>query len=386
MEVCVAFDGRFGNCEGKPSSHHLTYDTFSKRYLDVFTHVKIVGRYYKNDLSKGGAVEGEGVVFDPIPGYVGPREFLKNLPVILYRLWRISGENKAFILRTPGTIPFILSFFLLIRMRRFSVEVVADPYDQLSSKSNSSSMAPIFRYLYTHMLKWQCQSAYSSAYVTNSALQKRYVPGNSATFSYTSLNLSSDWFSTECKSLESDDHIISTIGMMNQSYKGIDALLKSFSLVLKDNNNIRLKIAGDGELKGSYISLAIKLGISEKVEFVGRLEGREEVKTFLDTSSLFVLASRQEGLPRVVIEAMARALPCIATNVGGIPELISESLIVEVDDIEALSRKIISILKPGGNYSFHSSLNLEKARNYSYDNVQKARVLHYEYIAKRNLK
>ena len=62
--------------------------------------------------------------------------------------------------------------------------------------------------------------------------------------------------------------------------------------------------------------------LRDRVRFRGQLTTPVDVRAELDRADLFVLPSRQEGLPRAMIEAMARALPCIGSSVGGIPELL----------------------------------------------------------------
>jgi len=82
---------------------------------------------------------------------------------------------------------------------------------------------------------------------------------------------------------------------------------------------------------------------------------------------MFVLPSRVEGLPRAMIEAMARALPCIGSSVGGIPELLAPEDIVPPGDIKALADKIREVLSTPGRLEKMSARNLEHARQYSED-------------------
>ena len=86
--------------------------------------------------------------------------------------------------------------------------------------------------------------------------------------------------------------------------------------------------------------LARDLGLQDQAEFCGNLPAGAAVVRKLDESDLFVLPSRQEGMPRAAIEAMARALPCICRRVGGIPELIGTGELVPADDVAALSVKL----------------------------------------------
>jgi glycosyltransferase involved in cell wall biosynthesis len=81
-------------------------------------------------------------------------------------------------------------------------------------------------------------------------------------------------------------------------------------------------------------------------------------------ADLFVLPSRTEGLPRAMLEAMARALPCIGSTAGGIPELLPAEDMVPPGDALSLALKIRSVLTDPVRLMSMSSRNLEKAKGY----------------------
>src|SRR5439155_26719861 len=97
--------------------------------------------------------------------------------------------------------------------------------------------------------------------------------------------------------------------------------------------DVTLDIVGDGRFRPELDRLAAELGIREQVCFRGQLPAGEPVRARLDAADLFVLPSRSEGLPRAMVEAMARALPCIGSNVGGILELLAPEDLAPAGDI-----------------------------------------------------
>lgn len=118
-------------------------------------------------------------------------------------------------------------------------------------------------------------------------------------------------------------------------------LLKSFALVLKQMPNARLKIAGDGELKNELIDLSKELGIQDSVEFLGNIK---EIEIELAKSDIFVLSSDYEGLPLAVLEAMASGLPIISTNVGGVPDIVTDNgILVETHNEFQLAEAMIEL-------------------------------------------
>ena len=105
----------------------------------------------------------------------------------------------------------------------------------------------------------------------------------------------------------------------------------------------------------------------------------------LDSADLFVLCSRQEGLPRVLIEAMARSLICVATDVGGVDELLAREFILPRDDIDALINRVTLVAKMTQSERLvESKRNLEIARNYHDQKLQTRRDMMYQAVLEAN--
>lgn len=135
--------------------------------------------------------------------------------------------------------------------------------------------------------------------------------------------------------------------------KGVHILLESFAKVNKIFPEIELVIAGDGPLREKLKNLAKELGIENKVIFKGHLKSNELEKEYKE-ASVFVLPSIHdikgdtETLGVVLIEAMEYGVPVIATNVGGIPDIVKDGyngLLVPEKDPEALAQAIIKLIK-----------------------------------------
>lgn len=128
--------------------------------------------------------------------------------------------------------------------------------------------------------------------------------------------------------------------------KGVDILLKAVK-VLKDKygKNLKIAIVGDGPLKENLNNLAGELGVIKEVKFLGV---RKDIGKLMESSNIFILPSRWEGLPMVVLEAMSRGMSIIATVVGGIPEVIEdgkEGLLIVSGDAESLARTMNKLLE-----------------------------------------
>nr|WP_322867286.1 glycosyltransferase family 4 protein [Aquicoccus sp. G2-2]MEA1114615.1 glycosyltransferase family 4 protein [Aquicoccus sp. G2-2] len=127
-------------------------------------------------------------------------------------------------------------------------------------------------------------------------------------------------------------------------FKGIDTLISAMASVRETHPKAHLIIVGDGELRGALSNQAEALGLTDAITFAGE---RDDVPALLKYSDLFVLPSVSEGLPISLLEAMAASLPIVATRVGGIPELVSESetgQLVNSGDQQALASAISDYL------------------------------------------
>ncbi|MGO3127132.1 MAG: glycosyltransferase [Luteimonas sp.] len=285
----------------------------------------------------------------------------------------------------PTTVPSLYSIILYARRIPFAVEVAADPYDGYSAESlGNHPLSPFFQWAFTRLMRWQCRSAVAVAYVTRSALQKRY-PARSAqaSFSFTSIDLIPRAFASQPRvyNHKGDSAFkLVIIGNMQKTLKGHDILLKSLAKLREEGRNVFLTIIGYGENLEFYKSMASSLGLTESVNFTGKLENGDPIRDVLDKSDLFVLPSRQEGLPRALLEAMARGLPAVASRVGGTPELLEDYALVEANDTNGLTERIRYFMDCPERMSKESIRNLGVARTYSSDKVKAQRDLFFDYV------
>lgn len=123
--------------------------------------------------------------------------------------------------------------------------------------------------------------------------------------------------------LHHTDFVFGSIGRM-VSVKGYIYLIKAFEKLCQDENNqnIKLVLIGTGKLKDELQNYCISANMQNQVIFPGEIV---DAKLLIPAFDVFVLSSLSEGLPLVLLEAMAAKTPIIATNVGGVPSVIKET-------------------------------------------------------------
>ncbi len=139
-----------------------------------------------------------------------------------------------------------------------------------------------------------------------------------------------------------DQVLCLTIGRLSDD-KGIDALLDSVPAVARQCSTVRWAIAGRGPLEASLKAQCTRLGLDDRVQFLGY---REDVPRLFAAADILVVASTSEGCPIAILEAMAAGCPVVCTRVGGSPEIVVQGrtgLIVEPRRPDELSDAVLRL-------------------------------------------
>ena len=154
--------------------------------------------------------------------------------------------------------------------------------------------------------------------------------------------------------------VVGTVARLHP-LKGHQALLRAAAIIHGTHPDVRFLIVGDGPARANLERLAQELGIADVVVFAGESGNVPELLALMRVS---VLASLTESLPNAVLEAMACALPVVATNVGGVPELVSEDetgYLVPTENPDALADRILKIVDNPGLASEMGALARKRA-------------------------
>ncbi|KAA3598719.1 MAG: glycosyltransferase family 1 protein [Calditrichaeota bacterium] len=139
------------------------------------------------------------------------------------------------------------------------------------------------------------------------------------------------------------EFLVGFVGRLTE-IKGCDIFLKGAKQVSEKADNVKFMVVGDGELREQVHTLAKNLGISDKVIFTGM---RNDIPQIFKALDVFVLTSRNEGLGRVLVEAMVSGIPIVASEVGGVPEVVEygkSGLLFSSENISELSENILKLV------------------------------------------
>jgi glycosyltransferase involved in cell wall biosynthesis len=385
MRLCLTCEERFLRTpDGAYWSAGPSGYSFTKRYLGAFDEVKVIARAKDVPAAQEGwsRADGHGVSFAPLPYYLGPLQYLRRLRQAGQMARAALGDKDALVMRVGSQIACTMRDKLRAG-RPYGLEVIGDPLNVFAKGSTQHPLRPFWRWWFTRAQQDQCANASAVSYVTGGYLQRLY-PCRKDAFSTSFLNmeLGDDWFRKEPRSFAPwpKPFRIVTVGGLDQPYKGIDLLIQAVANCVTAGHDLELSIVGGGRLLDQLKAEAQAKGIGNRAVFHGSIGAGEPIKQELDRSHLFVLFSKTEGLPRAMIEAMGRALPCIGSDVGGIPELIDQSWIVRRGDVEMLTSKLKQVLSDASLLEAASANNLQRAKDYSEASLDQKRDEFLQYL------
>jgi len=382
MQVLIAVENHYEyGPDGRIYGEGPAKYSFWSSYLATFEEVVVLARVgaHWRAVREEERADGPSVSFCALPDYQGPWQYLWNRASLKARVREAVKQCNCFILRVPGLVGRLAWREIERQGKRYALEVVGDPWDAFGPSTWPSVFRPVFRRAATRDLKAMCLGAAAVHYVTQGALQKRYPPSERAFVACFSDALMESAFAspaTQTERFRRIDRIGAStcgeerfragfIGSLSQLYKGPDVLLRAAALCRDRGLKFETALVGDGRYAGELKALARQLGIEDRTQFLGQLPFGEAVYQFLDSVDLFVMPSRAEGLPRALLEAMARGCPCIGSDVGGIPELLPSDDLAPPGNSEKLAEKIMEVARNPERMKQMAERNLAKAKEFS---------------------
>lgn len=376
LKCLYVHDHTFKQKENDYYSEGKITDAVFARYVSSSDQITVYSRMEKTILpSTLTQITAKNVRFCPVQGLNFSRIFtkylLKNVKLGLTEI----RKADFIVIRLPSFLGLFILFLNLFFKKKVFIELVGDPKEALlTSQAHVNILFKTFVTLFAFFNAFFVKRADGVIYVTKSALQDRYPTSTLQSYaSNVEVNIQDKVLDLHIYQNKKPYFKIGMIGSFNNSYKGIDDAIRAVFLLRQKKVDIYLHILGSGKLKSNYLALAQKMNITDNIIFDGALSGGAEVNEWLDSLDLYIQPSRTEGLPRALIEAMARALPAVATNVGGIPELLSSDFLVQPNAPQELAEKIQLFVNSQQLCYEQAKLNYNKAKEYDAEVLRQRR-------------
>lgn len=332
-------------------------------YLTYFDYVTIVARAKKVSKVEEGMVlvNGENVDFYPLPYYIGVKQFVLKLPSLLPSLYKASSNNSYFLLRS-GNATNILFFILFASRKPFIREYPGNIEEGIIGfAGNRMSIRFLAKFL-NKLAKFQARSSKANSFVSEYCRELYGSNKPSVVFSsFKSSEISIEKFNYAIQ----DKVRLVSMGRL-EGEKGHINLLKA----INDLSNVHLHLIGDGSQRENLYNYALENNID--VTFHGTLTDRHQIFSIIHDSDIFVIPSFTEGMPRALLEAMTIGLPCIGSNVGGIPEVLEVDALYDSKDTKQLSERINSLIDSQHKRELMGTRNRDfVASNYSDEALSK---------------
>ncbi len=376
MDILLVADGHYYIDSNNQVYVESVFDySFYARYLEIFDNVNaIIRAEHVVEVNPNWKIaSGSNVNFLCVPPSRGVKSYIKNFIITRKLIKSYVKQFSIVVLRVPGTLSNMAFSLINRKKQKIALEVVVDPWEYFAKGTIKGISRPIVRFVWTIRLKYMCMRARGVSYVTEFYLQKRY-PCRSIKYlqnheyfdgHYSSVELIDDMFGTPRKCIRKESYTISHVANSFTSYgKGHIILMDAVKKVQDNGYDVNVIFVGDGPLKGEFIEYAESIGIMNQVSFIGRLPNGDAVREVIKQSDLFVFPTRAEGLPRVVLEAMAEGLPVISSPVCGIPEILEEEFLIKYSDYAGYADAIIRMIETPDLMSRCSYNNIQVALKY----------------------
>ena len=349
-----------------------------ERYLKVFDNVIVCTRCRPSPVENIKGIEkvtSDRVTFDKRIGmFLGPDAFFSK------HIRNILREN---IKNCDGVVIRLDSFLGLIAVRectklkkKYIVECVGCAWDSFWNHGLSGKILAPFLFA---QMKLAIKHAPYVVYVTKGFLQSRYpTNGKNTNISNVALpNINESVLIDRIKRIKSNidnyKHLM-TIANVGVRYKGFQFVIQALGIIKKKTGkcNYIYNIVGEGDQ--TYLKKeAEKANVVENVVFHGPVQHEQVFELLKNGVDIYIQPSLQEGLPRAMIEAMSCALPCIGSDVAGIPELAQPEYIFRRSG--NIPKQIAFLLESFTEEKMKNAAyyNFENARNYASDLLSKRR-------------
>ena len=264
--------------------------------------------------------DGPNVCFIPITEYRSFWDFLRKMLRVLFDCIKATRGNGCYLLRM-GNISTFCWLWLFMGARPYALEAVGHAGESVLTVKNvkvfglNRLIAFVGHALAKIEAKFACCASYVSKYV-----QGLYPTRNhNCEWVFSSVNIDEQVITAPktAKQFQGKSFHVISVGRLEPE-KGHLVLVKAIEQLIQRGYDLYATIIGPGTEIDNLQSYVEKMGLNRKVNICGLIPLGRELFAKLDEADLFILPSFSEGMPRALIEAMARGLPAVGSDVGGL--------------------------------------------------------------------
>lgn len=333
-----------------------SYETFAP-LTEVYETVTLFARQASPGLPSVGLAGGPGVRLSQVPDFNSVLTLIATLPQMLRLAWKETGRHDIVMGRLPESLSLLIGWTAVLRGRPFIANLVADPTPRLGG----GVMTRLVERARLAATRGLVSRSAATIYVTESYLQRVCPPPSGPTLVRSDIRIDDTWFLPPRRSRLTSPARVVLVGNNQTWEKGQLVLLDAAGLLAREGRRVDLTFVGGGRHLDALRDEARKRALPGRVSVLGQIENRERLAGLLDAHDIFCLPSLSEGLPRVIVEALARGLPAVGTSVGGIPELLPQDALCAPGDAVALAAALRSVMDDPSP-QLRSSAGIETAR------------------------
>lgn len=353
-------------------------DSFYEKYLDVFDSVRVLGENLKGYLSKSALVEiqDKRIQIEILPSNTRPKDF-KNDRYLKRKLTEEIGQADAILIK-PASRRGMMAIRIAEKLQKpYMIEMTGDIHNALMQSPST------VKRLYAPILYRQIRKAIKNCefglYVSKDYLQGKYpIKGKICGCSDVVLEPSDqsvlDRRIEKINVMEPGAIIkLALVGFYQGNGKGIDTALRAMSRL---PSNYRLSVLGNGtaENREKWYAYGAQRGVNrDRLEFPEPLGSVTEVLHWLDQYDFFVFPTRSEGFGRAVMEAMSRGMPCFATDICTMPELLPKRCLFPLDDDRKLAELLMEYTQNKELMRAVACENFAHACDYDFEKLRQRR-------------
>ena len=342
--------------------YEFAYHELYERYSYIADEITFMMRTKPIDGNRKFTPVPDEITVVSVPNFKSPKTYFKKKNEAAAIVEKQVIDSDYIILRSQSSIAQLALQYIKKYKKPYIIESVGCSWDSYWNHGLLGKVVAPYMYLKTRN---EIKNASYVYYVTTEFLQKRYpTKGKTVSCSNVVLDpLEPETLEKRFQKINTFNPrkklILGTAAAIDTRYKGHEHVIEAMPKLLELGYNVEYRLAGGctGQRNSTFLAdLAKKCGVEERVIFCGSLSSAQ-MPDYYDSLDIYVQPSKQEGLPRAVIEAMSRACPVIGTNIAGIPELVQKEFLFKKGSSKEIEYAIKRIID--------SDLNKIAKENYS---------------------